>query len=68
MKKYQYQDISLGGVVTEESAKVRSEVLTHLGKQGWKLISTYVVKHSTMSNSIELRAILEKELDELMLG
>jgi hypothetical protein len=65
MKKFEYQEITLGGCYGNNPAVDRASILSKLGSEGWRLIC--VVKHYYNSNgadtpAIELRGIIEREV------
>lgn len=67
MKKFEYKEISLGGVAGKPNIDRASE-LTKLGKDGWRLVSTFNYHHGEGPNFIELRGLMEREIRELLLG
>lgn len=63
MKQYKYKEISLGGTI--DVGFDRNNILSNLGKDGWRLISTFVIQHGTNPNSFELVAFLEQEYSNI---
>ncbi len=63
MKRYEYKEISLGGVAGTIQIDRASE-LSNLGKEGWRLVDTFSYYHGEGPSFIELRGLIEREIQE----